>query len=130
MRLYKTLMSEMLVYCFVVVVLTGAFLAFFYPSSGQTFYDGPYEPLRGAEVSAAYAAEVEIAFEAPGGRLMRQLHQWSSLLFLVGIVLPSLGARSSMPRPLGGEQGSRFAVGVTPSIRGRCRTAPRRRRSP
>ncbi|WP_049562742.1 hypothetical protein [Nonomuraea sp. SBT364] len=49
MRVYKTLMSELLVHCFVVVLLTGAaFLAFFYPPGDRMTYWGTYEPLRGA----------------------------------------------------------------------------------
>ncbi|MEU7991400.1 hypothetical protein AB0B56_41815 [Streptosporangium canum] len=100
MRLYKTLMSEMLVYCFVVVLLTGAFLAFFYTPSDRVIYDGSYEPLRGVEMSAAYAAELTTRFEVRGGLLMQQLHQWSSLVFLVGIVLravPTRAFRQSLP---------------------------------
>ncbi|MGW3370213.1 hypothetical protein ACWDOR_45640 [Streptosporangium canum] len=100
MRLYKTLMSEMLVYCFVVVLLTGAFLAFFYTPSDRVIYDGSYEPLRGVEMSAAYAAELTTRFEVRGGPLMQQLHQWSSLVFLVGIVLraaPTRPGRQSLP---------------------------------
>ncbi|OUC95254.1 hypothetical protein [Streptosporangium minutum] len=100
MRLYKTLMSEMLVYCFVVVLLTGAFLAFFYTPSDRVIYDGSYEPLRGVEMSAAYAAELPTRFEVRGGLLMQQLHRWSSLLFLVGTVLravPTRAFRQSSP---------------------------------
>src|SRR6478752_977 len=70
MRLYKTLMSEMLVYCFVVVLLSGAFLAFFYTPSDRVIYDGSYEPLRGVEMSAAYAAALTTRFEVRGGLLM------------------------------------------------------------
>ncbi|WP_156056289.1 hypothetical protein [Streptosporangium roseum] len=93
-------MSEMLVYCFVVVLLTGAFLAFFYTPSDRMIYDGSYEPLRGVEMSSAYAAELPTRFEVRSGLLMQQLHQWSSLVFLVGIVLravPTRAFRQSLP---------------------------------
>ncbi|MEO3859962.1 hypothetical protein [Acrocarpospora sp. B8E8] len=51
----RQLVGEMLVCCFVVVLLTGGFLAFFYtPSSQMVLYDGAYEQLRAVPMSAAY----------------------------------------------------------------------------
>ncbi|MBB2914076.1 hypothetical protein FHS43_005388 [Streptosporangium becharense] len=87
-------MSEMLVYCFVVVLLTGAFLVLFYTPSDRVIYDGSYEPLRGVEMSAAYIAELTTRFEVRGGLLIQQLHQWSSLVFLAGIVLRAVPTRA------------------------------------
>ncbi|MEW1840201.1 hypothetical protein AB0392_19830 [Nonomuraea angiospora] len=77
-------MSVLLVGCLGIVLVTGAFLAFFYsPTDNSIIYDGPYEPLRGVEISTAYAAELDLAFEAPGGLLVRALHQQAGLAFLV-----------------------------------------------
>lgn len=94
MRLQKTLVGEMLVYCFVIVLLTGTFLAFFYTPSDRVIYDGPFAPLLGIEMSGAYASTLQLSFEVRGGLIMRHLHQWSSLIFLVGIVLRMVLSRS------------------------------------
>ncbi|MEU4328192.1 hypothetical protein [Nonomuraea dietziae] len=85
--------DAVLVTCFVIVVLTGAYLAFF-DTTGQVFYDGPYEPLRGVEMSEAYASALEISSETPGGLLVRHLHQVASWTFLLGIVLRLVACRS------------------------------------
>ncbi|MDX3099681.1 hypothetical protein [Nonomuraea angiospora] len=77
-------MNVLLVGCLGIVLVTGAVLAFFYsPTDNSIIYDGPYEPLRGVEMSSAYASELELTFEAPGGLLVRALHQWTGLAFLV-----------------------------------------------
>jgi quinol-cytochrome oxidoreductase complex cytochrome b subunit len=84
----RQLVGEMLVYCFVVVLLTGGFLAFFYTPSGQTVpYNGAYEPLLGIPMSAAYDSILKISYEVRGGLFMRQLHHSSAVLLGIGIVV-------------------------------------------
>ncbi|MEU7897458.1 hypothetical protein AB0B45_31935 [Nonomuraea sp. NPDC049152] len=102
MRLQKTPVGEMLVYCFMVILLTGSFLAFFYTPSGRVVYDGPFGPLLGIEMSGAYASTLRLSFEVRGGLFVRQLHQWSSLIFLVGLVLRALLSRAEPPASPGG----------------------------
>ena len=51
---WSFMFGEIALYSFVVLVLTGVFLAFFFePSLTPTTYVGPYEPLRGLEMSDA-----------------------------------------------------------------------------
>jgi ubiquinol-cytochrome c reductase cytochrome b subunit len=38
-------------------------------------------------MSAAYASTLDISFEVRGGLLMRQIHHWAALIFMVGIVV-------------------------------------------
>ncbi len=38
-------------------------------------------------MSAAYASSLDISFEVRGGLLMRQIHHWAALIFMVGIVV-------------------------------------------
>ncbi|MGN9845289.1 hypothetical protein ACTMTI_44930 [Nonomuraea sp. H19] len=65
----RQLVGEMLIYCFVVVLLTGGFLAFFYTPDGQTVsYGGSYEPLRGVPMSAAYDSVLRIRGTPQPGR--------------------------------------------------------------
>lgn len=81
----------MLIYCFVIVLLTGGFLAFFYTPGSQTVtYDGSYAPLRGVPMSAAYRSTFEISFEVRGGLLVRQAHHTSSVLLVLGAVVWTL----------------------------------------
>jgi ubiquinol-cytochrome c reductase cytochrome b subunit len=85
---WSFLLGEMALYAFVVLVITGSFLGFFYvPSDVETTWVGPYAPLSGEEVTAAYASVLDLSFAVPGGLLVRQTHHWAALLFLVAIVL-------------------------------------------
>ncbi|MCP2364093.1 quinol-cytochrome oxidoreductase complex cytochrome b subunit [Nonomuraea thailandensis] len=84
----RQLVGEMLIYCFVVVLATGAFLAFHYtPGGHEVLYDGGYAPLSGVPMSAAYVSTLEISFDVRGGLLIRQLHLTSSTLLLLGAVV-------------------------------------------
>ncbi|MEO3789134.1 ubiquinol-cytochrome c reductase cytochrome b subunit [Nonomuraea sp. B10E15] len=81
------LLGEIALYAFVVVLLTGVFLTFFYkPSMQEVVYDGSYVPLQGVAMSEAYASTLEISFDVRGGLLMRQMHHWGTLVFLAAIV--------------------------------------------
>jgi hypothetical protein len=87
----RQLVGEMLIHCFVIVLLTGGFLAFFYTPGSQTvYYDGGYTPLRGVPMSAAYRSVLEIGFEVRGGLLVRQAHHTSSVLLVLGAVVWTL----------------------------------------
>ncbi|WP_400996589.1 cytochrome bc complex cytochrome b subunit [Agromyces sp. GXQ0307] len=77
--------------CIVVLTATGILLMFWYtPSSATTTYDGAYAPLRGAEVSHAFASTMRITFEIPGGLLVRQAHHWAGLLLPAAIIMQLL----------------------------------------
>ncbi|MFJ2028598.1 hypothetical protein [Streptosporangium sp. NPDC087985] len=94
MERVRQLVGEMLIYCFVVILLTGSFLAFFYtPSNQMISYNGSYEPLRGVPMSAAYDSALKISFEVRGGLLIRQLHHSSSVLLVLGTVVWTLLGR-------------------------------------
>ncbi|MCF6472357.1 ubiquinol-cytochrome c reductase cytochrome b subunit [Nonomuraea sp. MG754425] len=85
------LLGEIALYAFVVILLTGVFLTFFFkPSMKEVVYDGMYVPLRGVTMSEAYASSLEISFEVRGGLLMRQMHHWATLVFLAAIVAHAL----------------------------------------
>jgi ubiquinol-cytochrome c reductase cytochrome b subunit len=85
---WSFMLGEIALYAFVVIVLTGLYLTFFFSAdSTQVVYDGPYVPLQGAEMSAAYESVLNISFEVKAGLLMRQMHHWGALVFLAAIVL-------------------------------------------
>ncbi|WP_234327332.1 cytochrome b [Streptomyces sp. NRRL WC-3742] len=83
---WSFLLGEIALYSFVVLLLTGVFLTFFFrPSMAEAVYDGSYLPLRGVRVSDAYASTLRISFDVRGGLLIRQVHHWSALLFAAAI---------------------------------------------
>jgi ubiquinol-cytochrome c reductase cytochrome b subunit len=85
---WSFMLGEIALYCFVVLVLTGTFLAlFFEPSGTRTTYHGSYDPLVGVEGSAAFVSAVELSWDVPVGLLMRQIHHWAAVVFLAAIVV-------------------------------------------
>jgi ubiquinol-cytochrome c reductase cytochrome b subunit len=85
---WSFMLGEVALYAFIVLVATGVFLAlFFEPALDKQTYAGPYAPLLGREVSAAYASTMALSFEVPGGLLIRQTHHWAADVFVVAIVL-------------------------------------------
>jgi ubiquinol-cytochrome c reductase cytochrome b subunit len=85
---WSFLLGELALYSFVVLVLTGTFLAFsFDAGSSEVVWHGPYAPLDGAAVTTSYASALDLSFKVPGGLLFRQTHHWAALLFIVAITL-------------------------------------------
>ncbi|MCE0488035.1 cytochrome bc1 complex cytochrome b subunit [Ornithinimicrobium sediminis] len=85
---WSFLLGEVAMYSMVICLITGTFLTFwFIPSMGHVTYDGSYVPLKGVGMSEAYASTLDISFDIKGGLLIRQLHHWAALLFIVGIAL-------------------------------------------
>jgi ubiquinol-cytochrome c reductase cytochrome b subunit len=85
---WSFLLGEIALFCFVILVATGTFLTFFYvPSAAPVVYDGPYAPLHGREVSAAFDSVMTLSYEVRAGLLMRQIHHWTALVFVAVAVL-------------------------------------------
>jgi ubiquinol-cytochrome c reductase cytochrome b subunit len=85
---WSFMLGEVALYSFIILLLTGTFLTFFYvPSVGHTTYTGTYAPLNGQTVSEAYASTVRLSFDVRGGMLMRQVHHWSALIFIAAITV-------------------------------------------
>jgi ubiquinol-cytochrome c reductase cytochrome b subunit len=84
---WSFLLGEVALYSFVILLLSGTFLTFWFdPSQREVIYEGSYEPLEGIKMSAAYASALHISFEVRGGLLMRQIHHWAALIFMAAIV--------------------------------------------
>jgi quinol---cytochrome-c reductase cytochrome b subunit len=85
---WSFLLGEVALYCFIVLVATGTYLAlFFEPSDASTTYHGSYTPLQGQEMSEAYRSVVDISFTVKAGLLIRQTHHWAADVFVAAIVL-------------------------------------------
>ena len=85
---WSFLLGEIALYSFLVLVVTGIFLALFYsPSDAQVVYHGTYAPLAGQQMSEAYESVLKLSLNVPAGLLMRQTHHWAADVFIASIVL-------------------------------------------
>jgi ubiquinol-cytochrome c reductase cytochrome b subunit len=85
---WSFMLGEIALYSFIMLLLTGTFLALFFdPSMAEVEYNGSYAPLRGVEMSKAYETSLNISFDVRGGLIMRQMHHWAALLFMAAIVV-------------------------------------------
>ncbi len=83
---WSFMLGEIALWSFVVVLLSGTFLTFFFQASMvPTHYTGAYIPMRGIEMSAALDSTLRISFDIRGGLLVRQIHHWAALVFIAGI---------------------------------------------
>jgi ubiquinol-cytochrome c reductase cytochrome b subunit len=85
---WSFMIGELALYCFIVLVATGVYLAFFFvPSTRDVVYNGSYQPLQGVHMSAAYQSALDLSFKVRAGLVMRQIHHWAALLFIASIVV-------------------------------------------
>jgi ubiquinol-cytochrome c reductase cytochrome b subunit len=84
---WSFMMGEIALYSFIILLLTGTYLSFFFdPSMADTVYHGRYVPMQGVTMSKAYESTLNISFDVRGGLVIRQIHHWSALMF-VGAML-------------------------------------------
>ena len=85
---WSFMFGEVALYCLVILILSGTYLTFFFnPTMDTVVYDGAYVPMKGVEMSGAYASALDISFETRGGLFMRQVHHWAALMFVVAIAV-------------------------------------------
>jgi len=84
---WSFLLGEIAMYSLILLLLTGVYLSlFFHASSQEIIYNGRYAPLRGVQMTDAYASTLHISFDVRGGLLVRQIHHWAALLFVLSII--------------------------------------------
>jgi ubiquinol-cytochrome c reductase cytochrome b subunit len=85
---WSFLLGEIALYSFIVLLITGVYLTLFFdPSMAEVTYNGVYQPLRGVEMSKAFASALDISFEVRGGLFVRQVHHWAALMFAAAIMV-------------------------------------------
>ena len=85
---WSFMLGEVAMYSMIICLLSGTFLTFWYvPSAGQVIYDGTYLPLQGVQMSEAYSSTLAISFDIRGGLLIRQIHHWAALMFIVAVTV-------------------------------------------
>ena len=84
---WSFMLGEIALWSFVILLLTGTYLAlFFNPSMSDVVYHGSYTKLDGITMSQAYQSTLRISFDIRGGLLMRQIHHWAAIMFMVAIM--------------------------------------------
>ncbi len=84
---WSFLLGEIILYSFIILLLTGTFLTlWFQPSMTDVIYHGSYTPLHGVKMSESYASTLNISFDVRGGLLIRQIHHWAADLFMAAIM--------------------------------------------
>jgi ubiquinol-cytochrome c reductase cytochrome b subunit len=84
---WSFMLGEVAAYSFIVLVVTGIYLTFFFnDSQHEVVYRGAYQPLNGVRMSEAYESVVHLSFDVRSGLVMRQIHHWAALVFLAAIV--------------------------------------------
>ena len=85
---WSFMLGEIALYSFIILLLTGVFLTFWYkPSMTEIIYNGSYIPLKGVPMSEAFASTLEISFDVRGGMLIRQIHHWAALFFIAAMMV-------------------------------------------
>ena len=80
---WSFMLGEIALYSFVVLLLSGTYLALYFdPSMVEVTYQGPFVPLRGIEMSQAFASTMNLSFVVRGGLFIRQIHHWAALVFV------------------------------------------------
>jgi ubiquinol-cytochrome c reductase cytochrome b subunit len=88
---WSFLLGEIALYSFIVLVLSGTYLALFFdPSMQEVEYEGTFTNLRGVMMSRAYETALNLSFDVRGGLFARQVHHWAAHLFMAAIVLHML----------------------------------------
>ncbi len=81
-------LGEIALYCFILLVVTGIYLAlFFQASQAEVVYQGSYQPLVGVPMSAAYSSVLDLSLDVRAGLLVRQVHHWAALVFVGALMI-------------------------------------------
>jgi ubiquinol-cytochrome c reductase cytochrome b subunit len=81
-------LGEIALYCFILLVVTGIYLAlFFHASQAMVVYHGSYQPLVGVPMSDAYSSVLDLSLDIRAGLLVRQVHHWAALVFVGALMI-------------------------------------------
>ncbi|WP_049919594.1 cytochrome b [Haloarcula vallismortis] len=85
------LLGEVALFCFLLLILSGVFLGFFFePSTSDVEYDGSVQKFQGKEMPEAFVSVLHITYDVPFGMFIRRLHHWAAHLFVASIGLHML----------------------------------------
>lgn len=84
---WSFMLGELAAYCFLILVITGVWMAFFFdPSDASVVYHGSYARLHNVDMNMAYQSTVSMSLDVRAGLFIRQLHHWTADVFIAAIV--------------------------------------------
>ena len=90
---WSFMLGEIALYCFIILVATGIFLAFFFiPDTKEVVYHGSYRPLDGQQMSRAYESVIRLSFDVRAGLVFRQIHHWAALVMVAAVATQMVAA--------------------------------------
>jgi cytochrome b-561 len=85
------LLGEVALFCFLLLVLSGVFLGFFFePSTSDVEYEGSVAEYQGEELPESFASVLNITYDVPFGMLIRRMHHWAAHLMVASMALHML----------------------------------------
>jgi cytochrome b-561 len=85
------LLGEVALFCFMLLVLSGMFLGFFYePSISDVEYEGSVAEYQGEEMPESYVSVLNITYDVSFGMLIRRMHHWAAHLMIASLALHML----------------------------------------
>ena len=85
------LLGEVALFCFLLLVLSGVFLGFFFePSTSEVEYDGSVAEYQGEELPESFVSVLNITYDVPFGMLIRRMHHWAAHLMVASMALHML----------------------------------------
>lgn len=85
---WSFLLGEVALFSFVVLIVTGVYLALFYrASSVPSVYAGSYAPMRGRPLPEAFVSVMTLSLDVPFGLVVRRMHHWAAHLFIASLLL-------------------------------------------
>ncbi len=88
---WSFMLGEIVLYSFVILVLTGIYLTFFFePSGREVTYSGSLPEFQGQPMTAAFHSALDLSFDVRFGLVARQMHHWSALIFMAAMIIHML----------------------------------------
>jgi len=85
---WSFMLGELAAYCFIFIVATGTYLAFFFhPSDVPVIYHGPIRSLDGRSMTEGYASVLQLSYGPAIGLVIRQAHHWCADVFVAAVVV-------------------------------------------
>jgi len=85
------LLGEVALFCFLLLVLSGVFLGFFFePSTSEVEYEGSVAEYQGEELPESFVSVLNITYDVPFGMLIRRMHHWAAHLMIASMGLHML----------------------------------------
>lgn len=85
------LLGEVALFCFLLLILSGVFLGFFFePSISEVEYEGSVAEYQGEELPESFVSVLNITYDVPFGMLIRRMHHWAAHLMVASMALHML----------------------------------------